>query len=142
MSNTYLAWAERNFGLNHVGGLRHRTIRADVLAWLPHERERQYDLIFLSPPTFSTSKKMTTTFDIQRDHTALLRDAAAVLSPDGILVFSTHARRFKLDERALADAGLHAEDVTERMIPPDFERKRPHRTWEISGTARRRGPSR
>jgi 23S rRNA (guanine2445-N2)-methyltransferase / 23S rRNA (guanine2069-N7)-methyltransferase len=81
---------------------------------------------------------MTGTFDVARDHAALLRDTAAVLSPDGVILFSTHVRRFKLDEEALASLGLSATDVTERMIPPDFERKRPHRTWEISA---KRAPS-
>ena len=42
-----------------------------------------YDLIFLDAPTFSNSKSMEGTLDIQRDHLWLIRSAAALLSPGG-----------------------------------------------------------
>ena len=44
-----------------------------------------YDLIFLDPPTFSNSKKMKETFDIQRDHIALVRAAAGLLHGEALL---------------------------------------------------------
>ena len=67
-------------------------------------------------------------FDVQRDHVKLVRDAAALLEPDGVLMFSTNLRTFKLDEGALAD--LRIEDVTSKTIPPDFERNpRIHRCF-------------
>ena len=73
-------------------------------------------MIFLDPPTFSRSKSMEDTLDIQRDHMELIRNAAALLEPEGILIFSTNLRRFKLDREALA--GLEIEDITRRTIPP------------------------
>jgi 23S rRNA (guanine2069-N7)-methyltransferase / 23S rRNA (guanine2445-N2)-methyltransferase len=120
MSNTYLDWARRNLDLNGVRGAQHELIQADVLKWLKQERDRRYDLIFLDPPTFSRSKRMQDTLDIQRDHVALIRDAATLLAPGGLLVFSTNLRKFKIDAPALS--GLSVEDITRKTIPKDFER--------------------
>ncbi|MHB1140787.1 MAG: bifunctional 23S rRNA (guanine(2069)-N(7))-methyltransferase RlmK/23S rRNA (guanine(2445)-N(2))-methyltransferase RlmL [Sulfuricaulis sp.] len=120
MSYTYLDWAQRNFELNKLAGNKHELVQADVLVWLKENRQRRYGLIFLDPPTFSRSKRMEDTLDVQRDHTALIADTAALLEPGGVLVFSTNLRRFKLDRDALA--GLHVEDITRKTIPKDFER--------------------
>jgi 23S rRNA (guanine2445-N2)-methyltransferase / 23S rRNA (guanine2069-N7)-methyltransferase len=120
MSRTYLDWAQRNFDLNGIRGTEHELIQADVLRWLGEQRQWRYDLIFLDPPTFSRSKRMEDTLDIQRDHPALIQDAAALLAPGGLLVFSTNLRKFKLDTGALP--GLVAEDITRKTIPKDFER--------------------
>jgi 23S rRNA (guanine2069-N7)-methyltransferase / 23S rRNA (guanine2445-N2)-methyltransferase len=119
MSYTYLDWAQRNFELNGMRGKNHELVQANVLVWLKENRQR-YGLIFLDPPTFSRSKRMEDTFDVQRDHVALISDAAALLEPDGILIFSTNLRRFKLDREALAPLAI--EDITRRTIPKDFER--------------------
>ena len=129
LSATYLDWAKRNTALNgYPEGPTNRFFRSDVLRWLSDERRRieegrarRYGLVFCDPPTFSTSKSMgERTFDVQRDHVALIRDAAALLEPDGVLVFSTNLRTFKLDEGALD--GLAIVDITAETIPPDFER--------------------
>jgi 23S rRNA (guanine2445-N2)-methyltransferase / 23S rRNA (guanine2069-N7)-methyltransferase len=129
MSSTYLGWAKRQMALNGFAeGRSHRFERADVLAWLTAERARiasgasePYGLVFLDPPTFSTSKKMgERTFDVQRDHVELLRSAAALLADDGEMVFSNNYRRFVLDIDALPELDIH--DVTPKTIPPDFAR--------------------
>ena len=120
MSYTYLDWAQRNFELNGLNAGNHELVQADVLTWLKENRQRRYGLIFLDPPTFSRSKRMEDTLDIQRDQAALISDTAALLEPDGILIFSTNLRRFKLDREALAS--LMIEDITRKTIPQDFER--------------------
>jgi 23S rRNA (guanine2445-N2)-methyltransferase / 23S rRNA (guanine2069-N7)-methyltransferase len=60
LSSVYLDWAKRNLALNGFSGPQHEFVRADCLEWLQRER-RRFDLIFLDPPTFSTSKRMDTT---------------------------------------------------------------------------------
>ena len=95
------------------------------MQWLARaaSRPERYDLVFCDPPTFSNSKsKSAAVFDVQRDHVELLRRISAVLAPGGIIVFSCNLRSFKLDEEALATAGLHVQDITARTIPHDFER--------------------
>lgn len=134
MSQTYLDWARRNMALNGYGDARHRYIQADCTAWLAEQSAAahapHYELIFLDPPTFSNSKRMDGTFDVQRDHTQLIHDAAALLAPGGTLIFSTNFRRFKMDETALAE--LQLEDISSQMLPPDFARNpRIHQVWRI-----------
>lgn len=129
LSETYLGWARRNMALNGFAeraGVRY--FATDAMRWLAEERRRveagltdPYGLVFCDPPTYSSSKKMTErTFDVQRDHVRLIDDAAALLEPNGMLIFSTNLRTFRLDRDALAHLAI--EDVTARTIPPDFAR--------------------
>lgn len=134
LSNTYLDWARRNFALNGLDAEAHALIRADVLSWLDDaaREARRFDVVFCDPPSFSTSKAMSGTFDVQRDHVALLASSAALLAEGGVVVFSTNLRRFKIAEDELAARGLKAEDVSEKTIPPDFARNpRIHRAFMV-----------
>ena len=79
--------------------------------------------MFCDPPTFSNSKRMRESFDVQRDHAALVARVGRILSPGGTLVFSCNRRKFALDTASLAEAGLAARDITASTIPHDFERK-------------------
>jgi 23S rRNA (guanine2445-N2)-methyltransferase / 23S rRNA (guanine2069-N7)-methyltransferase len=120
LSRTYLDWTRRNLELNGFSGREHVLMQADVLEWLGGAPAAGWDLVFLDPPTFSNSKRMSGTLDVQRDHLRLLRDSARLLAPDGLLVFSTNFTRFELDTEALA--GLAVEDISRATIPKDFER--------------------
>ena len=133
MSNTYIAWAKNNMALNKSNG-EHEFIQADCLDWLAlaakQENKQQYDLIFLDPPTFSNSKRMSDVFDIQNDHVSLINNAASLLAANGILYFSTNFRRFKMDLDALT--ALKIVDMTKQTIPEDFARnQRIHYCWSI-----------
>ncbi|CAK0778966.1 hypothetical protein CCP3SC1_90028 [Gammaproteobacteria bacterium] len=162
LSATYLAWARRNlvrngFFLPNVApekqakgtgigaNQRHEFITADVLPWLieagttqaqrlpGRQQKPRYGLIFLDPPTFSRSKRMKGVLDIQRDHLTLLLAAARLLEPDGVILFSTHYRRFFLDRAALTTARLVAEDITTQTLPRDFARNAHiHQCWRIT----------
>ncbi|MDW7758507.1 MAG: bifunctional 23S rRNA (guanine(2069)-N(7))-methyltransferase RlmK/23S rRNA (guanine(2445)-N(2))-methyltransferase RlmL, partial [Desulfuromonadales bacterium] len=129
LSRTYLDWAQKNMAVNGFTGSRHEFIQADCLKWLRQEK-RRFDLIFLDPPTFSNSKSMTDSFDVQRDHVPLLRDTARLLNPGGVLIFSNNNRKFKMEAAALPE--LQIEDITAKTIPRDFERnRRIHNCWKI-----------
>lgn len=123
LSNTYLDWARENLALN---GLMGAVIHSDVREFLDDARRagRRWDLAVVDPPTFSNSKRMNYTWDIQRDHAALLADVLAVTNR--VVWFSTNAKRFKLE---LAHPGLT--DETHATTPPDFRHK-PHRAWRIA----------
>ncbi|MHB0776464.1 bifunctional 23S rRNA (guanine(2069)-N(7))-methyltransferase RlmK/23S rRNA (guanine(2445)-N(2))-methyltransferase RlmL [Halomonas sp. WWR20] len=120
LSNTYLDWARDNFALNRLDPRRHRVVRDDCLRWL-ETAGSHFDLIFMDPPTFSNSKKMESTLDVQRDHGRLVRLAMSRLAPQGTLVFSNNQRRFTLDR----DLGEHyaVEDISARTFDPDFARR-------------------
>ncbi len=132
MSNTYINWAKKNMALNANEG-EHEFIQADCLEWLAAEAQlanRHYDLIFLDPPTFSNSKRMDDVFDIQNDHVQLINNAISLLSPGGVLYFSTNFRRFKIDKQALSE--LIVEDISAATIPEDFARNpKIHYCWRI-----------
>ena len=128
LSNTYLDWAGENLALNKLTG---ELVHADIRDFLADARRagRRWDLSVVDPPTFSNSKRMDYTWDVQRDHAALLDDVLAVT--DRVVWFSTNAKRFKLE---LEHPGLV--DETHATTPPDF-RHRPHRAWRIAVTEKR-----
>ncbi|MGH8202309.1 MAG: bifunctional 23S rRNA (guanine(2069)-N(7))-methyltransferase RlmK/23S rRNA (guanine(2445)-N(2))-methyltransferase RlmL [Steroidobacteraceae bacterium] len=139
MSRTYLDWAQRNLARNigsaprsAAGRPQHDFVQADCVEWLGDgaRAAERYDLIFLDPPTFSNSKRMQGVLDVERDHAALIDACMRLLAPDGLLVFSSNAQRFRLDP-ALAER--HAvRDVSAATLPRDFERNpRIHRCFEI-----------
>jgi len=122
MSNTYIDWAKRNMNVNNLIGPQHEFIQADCLQWLTDaaQQRKQYDLIFVDPPTFSRSKRMEDTFEVQRDHVKLLQLTATLLAPDGVMVFSNNFTKFKLDREALKEFAI--EDISKATLPKDFER--------------------
>ena len=132
LSHTYLEWARRNFNLNRIDTDAHAFIQADCLEWIQEavQCKARYDLIFLDPPTFSNSKRMAGSFDIQRDHEALIEDALKLLSADGVLLFSTNSKHFKL---RVSSPGIDIEDITRDTIPLDFARRpHVHRCWKMT----------
>ena len=135
LSPTYLKWAGRNLALNGLDEGRHRLVQEDCLAWLRRQRDnRQFDAVFVNPPTFSNSKRIGDAFVLESDQGELLGRALRLVRPGGTLLFSTHARRFDLDEEALQKGGarIEIEETTQRMLPFDFgQRGRAFRSWEI-----------
>ena len=132
MSQTYTDWAIRNFEHNKMSGRTNLVEQIDCLQWLDQPRKDRYDLIFLDPPTFSNSKRMESdSFDVQRDHAWLIRQTARLLTGDGVLLFSTNFRQFKLDEDELE--GLNIEDISRKTLPRDFERNpRIHKCYRMT----------
>jgi 23S rRNA G2069 N7-methylase RlmK/C1962 C5-methylase RlmI len=122
LSNTYTEWARLNLELNKLSG---DVIATDVREYLTAARRegQRWDVAIVDPPTFSNSKRMDYTFDIQRDHAALIADVAAVAD---VVWFSTNRKRFKLEY----EAG-QISDETHATTPPDF-RGTPHRAWRIT----------
>ncbi|NUW72509.1 bifunctional 23S rRNA (guanine(2069)-N(7))-methyltransferase RlmK/23S rRNA (guanine(2445)-N(2))-methyltransferase RlmL [Vibrio mediterranei] len=132
MSNTYLEWAKENMKLNGQVGRQHQYIQADCLQWL-EKANGSYDLIFIDPPTFSNSKRMEQSFDVQRDHVTLMTNLKRLLREEGTIVFSNNKRHFKMDLKALEELGLKAENISDKTLPLDFTRnKHIHNCWVIT----------
>lgn len=133
MSNTYLYWAKHNLTINAVDESKHRLLQENVLEWLDLASEMQqgqYDVIFLDPPSFSTSKRMEGTLDIQRDHVELINKTLKLLKAGGELIFSTNLRKFKLDREAFEEYAVT--DITRQTMPKDFQRNaKIHQVWSI-----------
>lgn len=132
MSNTYLDWAKRNMRLNGFASATHEYAQANCIDWLRQQAgKRRYDLIFLDPPSFSTSKRMSSTFDVQRDHVMLLKTTMKLLSRDGILIFSNNLRSFKMAADELTDVEI--KDISRATLPKDFERNpKIHNCWHMT----------
>jgi len=129
MSKTYLDWAKRNMSLNQFNSPAHQYIQANCIEWLENQSS-QYDLIFLDPPSFSTSKRMKSTFDVQRDHVGLIKNTVKLLDNNGVLIFSNNLRHFKMDHQAFHN--LKIDDISKQTLPKDFERNpRIHNCWRI-----------
>jgi 23S rRNA (guanine2445-N2)-methyltransferase / 23S rRNA (guanine2069-N7)-methyltransferase len=130
LSNTYLRWAETNFKENQLDLSKHQFVPFDCLEWLKMTTD-QFDVIFLDPPSFSNSKRMTDTLDVQRDHIILIDDAMRLLAPGGALYFSTNFRQFKLDPELLERYTI--KNISAETIDIDFKRNtRIHQCYKIS----------
>ena len=129
-SNTYLEWARRNMTLNQFAGHEHCFVRDDAMHFLrTHPRRPSYDLAVVDPPTFSNSKMAEDFFDIQRDHVELLNRLLELMTPGGIVFFSSNFRRFKLADADLRGATIR--EISRQTVPPDFRNTRIHRAWRI-----------
>jgi 23S rRNA (guanine2445-N2)-methyltransferase / 23S rRNA (guanine2069-N7)-methyltransferase len=135
MSTTYLNWSRENHLVNQLtDDSQYQYLRADVLELLEKPEtygiDRCFDLIFLDPPSFSNSSKMQQTLDLQRDHEHLIEQSMYLLESDGLLLFSTNKKGFKLSESLLHRYNI--KNISQDTIPEDFKR-RPgiHRCWEI-----------
>ncbi|NJD85607.1 23S rRNA (guanine(2445)-N(2))/(guanine(2069)-N(7))-methyltransferase, partial [Candidatus Erwinia dacicola] len=136
MSRTYLEWAGRNMRLNGFSGRQHCLMQADCLSWL-RDADEQFDLIFIDPPTFSNSKRMEESFDVQRDHLDLMKDLKRILRKGGTVMFSNNKRDFKMDLAGLEALGLAATEITAKTQPQDFARNRQiHNCWLITQTGK------
>jgi 23S rRNA (guanine2445-N2)-methyltransferase / 23S rRNA (guanine2069-N7)-methyltransferase len=132
LSRTYLQWAQRNLAINGLAGASHTFVQADCRQWLQqgaHASDR-FDLIFIDPPTFSNSKRMEGVLDIGRDHSEMIDACARLLARGGLIVFSTNAQRFRLDETLATRYDVR--DVSAATLPEDFARNpRIHRCYEL-----------
>lgn len=135
MSATYLKWAEENHAINGFqkgDGLSF--VRANAMELLDRpdrfELKQPFDIIFLDPPSFSNSTKMAQSLDIQRDQESLINQAMALLNIQGVMIFSTNRRGFKLAENLFSEHSIT--DISRETLPEDFKR-RPniHKCWEI-----------
>ncbi|MEW6995803.1 bifunctional 23S rRNA (guanine(2069)-N(7))-methyltransferase RlmK/23S rRNA (guanine(2445)-N(2))-methyltransferase RlmL [Colwelliaceae bacterium MEBiC 14330] len=132
MSNTYLSWAQDNFALNNLSGHKYQFIQADCLDWLK-KNTTKFDIIFIDPPTFSNSKRMEDSFDVQRDHVSLLNDALKSLNRGGEIIFTNNKRNFKIDFDALDKLGLAVQPMSDFTRDKDFARnKHIHNSWSVA----------
>lgn len=129
LSNTYTAWARDNLALNGLSEDANVVEQGDVLGYLADPGEPSFDLAVVDPPTFSNSKRMERSFEVQRDHVWLLQRTIERMRPGGIIYFSNNYRRFKLAELDLA--GVEVSDISAKTIPPDFRNQRIHHCFRL-----------
>jgi 23S rRNA G2069 N7-methylase RlmK/C1962 C5-methylase RlmI len=120
--------------LNGFTSRDHEFVRDDAMHFLESRRGRtSFDLAVVDAPTFSNSKALEDYWDIQRNHAALLNCLAGLMSPGGVIFFSTNFRRFKLAEAELH--GLSIREISRQTVPADFRNRRIHRCWRMAKEA-------
>lgn len=147
LSNTYLSFAKDNMMLNGFSDSeKYIYTRCDCIEFLKEKavsakqgqlkEEDYYDLIILDPPTFSNSKNTYNVLDINKDWPQLVKDCLNILSPGGVLYFSTNSTKLVFDKSKLPQATISGKvimvtDITEESIPKDFEGTKCHKAWEL-----------
>jgi 23S rRNA (cytosine1962-C5)-methyltransferase/23S rRNA (guanine2445-N2)-methyltransferase / 23S rRNA (guanine2069-N7)-methyltransferase len=129
MSQTYQEWARKNFSHNNISLKEHNFIVQSAMEYL-EKANTKFDLIFLDPPTFSNSKKMTEDFEVEKDHVNLIKQCLNILSLEGTLYFSNNKRKFKLDP--IVSTLCNIVDVTPKTIPEDFRDQKIHHCYKIT----------
>jgi 23S rRNA (cytosine1962-C5)-methyltransferase len=119
-SETYLDWARENLRLNRLSG---ELVRSGVDEFLRDAGARRWTLCVLDPPSSSDSGGRL--FEVQRDHRSLIERALSVLSPAGVLWFSTNHQRFI---PALGGLRYTEEDT----VPEDYRNRAAHRVFRIT----------
>jgi 23S rRNA (cytosine1962-C5)-methyltransferase len=164
LSRNYLEWGKENFRANGLecGGLtppsedtesgkalssqprsergqrapKHDFIFGDVFDWLRQfgKRSRQWDVVLLDPPTFSTTKGGRV-FRAARDYGELVALAVPLVKPDGWLFCSTNQRTLPADEfettliKTADAAGRFIEELEFESVPFDFRVAAGERTY-------------
>jgi 23S rRNA (guanine2445-N2)-methyltransferase / 23S rRNA (guanine2069-N7)-methyltransferase len=132
MSNTYINWAKENFALNGLNDNKYEFVQANCLTWIKRTHDK-FDFIFIDPPTFSNSKRMEDSFDVERDHVAMLTDLIKILNPGGEIIFSNNKRKFKMEIEALNAVGIEVKNIDDKTLPMDFKRNpHIHNTWLLT----------
>ena len=122
LSKTYINWAKRNMQYNKLyKDTQHDFVHGDVMEWLDYMPKDTYDIIVCDPPTFSNSKRMEDTFDVQRDHVMLLKKLLKGCTEYGKIYFSNNYRDFVLDRDSIPAATV--KDITAQTTPFDFQGK-------------------
>ncbi len=128
-SAQYLSWARKNMALNGYSDYNHKFHKQECLEFLKNHK-RKYDLILLGPPAFSNIKGKGY-FDLQKNHPEMINRTANLLTNEGILIFSTNYKNFKLNQQAIQ--GLSVNNQSKQTLPKDFYRTaNMHHCWILT----------
>lgn len=122
VSSRYLAWGKRNFALNDLALGDARFHRMDALEYLAYaeRRHERFDLVVLDPPTFAAgdSRRGRRPWKSITDYPELVRSAARVLAPRGVIFASTNTRELASgDELATMLEGAFGRRLRRQKLP-------------------------
>jgi 23S rRNA G2069 N7-methylase RlmK/C1962 C5-methylase RlmI len=97
VSARYLDWGRRNHKLNLQDDSRVKFVRMDAMAYLQYaarHAEQRFDLVILDPPTFGAgnSRRKIKAWKATSDYPKLLKAAAQVVTPGGLIFAATNTR--------------------------------------------------
>jgi 23S rRNA G2069 N7-methylase RlmK/C1962 C5-methylase RlmI len=132
-SPSYTEICRKNLALNGFTDSRtHTILRQDVFLFLRGaiRTPDRWDFVICDPPSFTDRTPDGKVFDIQKDHPDLVRSILPILSPEGRLLFSTNHQRFEPRFQELP--GLSVKELTQEMLPEDYEGRTPHRSFLLT----------
>jgi 23S rRNA (cytosine1962-C5)-methyltransferase len=126
VSPGYTEWDRANFGANRLNPKRHEFITGDCLAVLPElaGQGKQYDVILMDPPSFSTTAKSR--FTTRGGTSDLVAAALPLLVPGGLLIASSNHQKLDLADylkelrRGALKAGSDLRVISLFGQPEDF----------------------
>lgn len=132
VSPRYLDWGKRNFEHNKLDPSEHRFARMDTFEFFGYAKRKglKFDLIILDPPSFSagSKKKGIRPWSSIADYAILVRDAAALLNPKGVLFASTNTQELcrpgRLDREIEKGLGRPPRYLRLPDMPLDFSKDR------------------
>lgn len=127
LSRNYLEWGRLNYALNNLDHQQHEFLHGDAFDWLRRlgRKQRQFDLVIIDPPTFSTSKT-SGTFSVEKDLPRLIVESVPLIREYGVLFVSCNAvgydpMHFVRDVfEAVESAGAERIAFHYAPQPPDF----------------------
>ncbi|MGB4407956.1 MAG: class I SAM-dependent methyltransferase, partial [Sphaerochaeta sp.] len=124
LNATYTAWAQKNLSDNGFSEELFPCIAADAWQYVVEavKEGRKYDLIVFDPPCFSNSRKMEHDFDVQRDYLRWIKVLNALLTRDGILLFSTNLSSFRMERGKIR--GFEVQEISSHVAAPGFTHKK------------------
>jgi 23S rRNA (cytosine1962-C5)-methyltransferase len=125
-SATYLDWARENFSSNRLNPRRHEFLHGDCFDLLEQmvAENRQFDIVLMDPPSFSTTARST--FTTRGGTAALITLALALVPAGGLLIGSSNHQKIDVADylkelrRGALAAGGKLRVIGLRGQPGDF----------------------
>ena len=118
-SSTALEACRDNMEANGFASDDFKFVKMDAMEFSQNYAGEPFGLIIIDCPSFSNRHGgRDRTFQVQRDHVALVNACARILSKDGIILFRTSYGAFELDKAKLK--GFKIMTYTSEMIPRGF----------------------
>jgi 23S rRNA (cytosine1962-C5)-methyltransferase len=97
VAGRYLNWAKENFRLNGIAAEDHEFITADCFVELERltKAGRCFDIVFMDPPSFSTTRNSRFTTD--GGTAELVQKALRLVTPGGLLITSSNLQKMSLE---------------------------------------------
>jgi 23S rRNA (cytosine1962-C5)-methyltransferase len=126
VSAGYTEWARANFGVNRLHPKHHEFLTGDCLAVLADlaVRKKQYDVILMDPPSFSTTTKSR--FTTRGGTSDLVAAALSLLVDGGLLIASSNHQKLDVADylkelrRGALAAGCNLRVISLAGQPEDF----------------------
>lgn len=131
VSGRYLDWGKRSFAHNGIDIATHRFAKMDTFEFFGYARRKgfKYDFIVLDPPSFAagSKKKGISPWSSVADYSRLIKEAAGLLEPKGVIFASTNTQELcrpgRFDRDIVKGLGTQPEWVKLPPPPLDFARE-------------------